>query len=310
MSYRPRARAQILGGLLLTGTLAVHTSPAAEVDGSGAFPAVMESDPNLATHTVYRPDSLAPFGRDRLLPIVSWGNGGCANAGDSARHFLTEIASHGMLVIAVGPIVGERPARPAAADAPDRPPGEPPRFAPPTTARQLTDAIDWAIRENTRAESAYFGRLDTDAIAIMGYSCGGLQALSQARDARIRTVALWNSGVLPEDDRRPGMEVGKDILDALAVPVAYIAGGPSDIAYPNAVDDVSRIQNVPLFFGNIDVGHGGTYREPNGGAYGAVASAWLKWQLLDDSEASKTFVGDDCTLCIDPDWTVEKRNID
>ncbi len=292
--------------LLLTGALAMPAR--AQVGGTGPYPAVMESDPGLATHTIYRPATLDAFGGQRRLPIVAWGNGGCANAGDAQQNFLREIASHGMLVIAIGPIVGER--RPAPR-VPAPPPGEPPRVEPPTTAEQLSAAIDWALSENSRSGSPYAGRIDTDAIAMMGYSCGGLQVLeAQSRDDRARTIALWNSGVLPADDRRPGMNVGKDVLDTIRVPVAYIAGGPSDIAWPNAVDDVQRISGVPLFFGNLDVGHGGTYREPNGGAYGAVAADWLKWQLLGDTAAAKTFAGPDCGLCTSPDWTVEQHNID
>jgi hypothetical protein len=268
----------------------------------------MESDPGLATHTIYRPVSLDPFGEYRLLPIVAWGNGGCANAGDAQQNFLTEIASHGMLVIAIGPIVGNRRAAP---DVPAQAPGEPPRVAPPTTASQLSDALDWAEAENARGSSRYNGKLVPEAIAFMGYSCGGLQVLeAQSHDDRAKTIALWNSGVLPADDRRPGMTVGKDILRTIHVPVAYIAGGQSDIAYPNAVDDVSRIGAVPLFFGNLDVGHGGTYRELNGGDYGEVAADWLKWQLLGDATAARTFVGATCGLCTDPDWTVDKRNLD
>jgi dienelactone hydrolase len=295
-------------GVLLAGSVTVNAL--AQSVGTGPYPAIMESDSGLATHTIYRPASLAPFGEDRLLPIVAWGNGGCANAGDAQKNFLAEIASHGMLVIAVGPIVGDRRTAP---QVPAQPPGEPPQVAPPTRSAQLSDAIDWAAAENSRSGSRYNGKLDPGSIAIMGYSCGGLQVLeAQAHDDRAKTIALWNSGVgvLPADDRRPGMTIGKDVLETIRVPVAYIAGGPSDIAYPNAVDDVSRIAGVPVFFGNRDVGHGGTYREPNGGAYGAVAADWLKWQLLGDAPAARTFVGADCGLCVDPQWSVEKRNFD
>jgi hypothetical protein len=48
----------------------------------------MESDPGLATHTIYRPADLGALG-DYKLPIVVWGNGACANAGKRFRWFLT-----------------------------------------------------------------------------------------------------------------------------------------------------------------------------------------------------------------------------
>ena len=36
--------------------------------------------------------------------MVLWGNGACANGGDRFRWFLSDIASYGYLVIAIGPI--------------------------------------------------------------------------------------------------------------------------------------------------------------------------------------------------------------
>ena len=63
-------------------------------------------------------------------------------------------------------------------------------------------------------------------------------------------------------------------------PIAYINGGPTDIAYKNALDDFSRLSRVPVFFGENGVGHGGTFwSAPNGGDYAKVATAWMSWQL-------------------------------
>jgi hypothetical protein len=61
---------------------------------------------------------------------------------------------------------------------------------------------------------------------------------------------------------------------------------------------------------NLDVGHGGTYWEPNGGRAAAVVVAWLKWQLRGDESAAKWFVGKSCRLCTDSAWTVAKKRID
>ena len=41
----------------------------------------------------------------------------------------------------------------------------------------LTDAIDWALKENIRKGSPYYGRIDATQIAVSGWSCGGVQAL-------------------------------------------------------------------------------------------------------------------------------------
>lgn len=89
----------------------------------------------------------------------------------------------------------------------------------------------------------------------------------------------------------------------------YIIGGPKDIAYPNAEKDFQAIQDVPLLNANIDVGHMGTSHDLHGGAMGAVALAWLRWQLQGDKASAKMFQGPNCGLCTDKRWTVKKKNM-
>ena len=84
-------------------------------------------------------------------------------------------------------------------------------------------------------------------------------------------------------------------------------GGESDIAYPNGMDDFARIGHVPVAVANIDVGHNGTFRQPNGGAVAPVAVQWLEWQLRGDQAASRWFIGDNCALCQDADWDYEAK---
>ena len=102
----------------------------------------------------------------------------------------------------------------------------------------------------------------------------------------------------------------KEDLKKFHGPVLYIMGGPSDIAYNNAMDDFSRVDHVPIVMTNLDVGHGGTYRRPHGGEYSSVALAWLNWQLKDDKASAKMFVGDDSQLKRDPDWTIDTKNLE
>ncbi len=87
-------------------------------------------------------------------------------------------------------------------------------------------------------------------------------------------------------------------------------GGPSDIAYANAMDDFARVAHVPIVMTNLDVGHGGTYHLPHGGEFTPVALAWLDWHLKGNPSASKMFLGDDSELSRDPKWTVEVKNFD
>ena len=167
-------------------------------------------------------------------------------------------------------------------------------------------------RQNGDRSSRFYNKLDTTRIAVMGQSCGGLQALAVSHDPRITTTVVWNSGALPPGSSSPALKQSagnKDSLNRLHGPVAYFIGGPTDVAYPNAEDDFARISKVPVFKANLNVGHGGTYRQPGGGRFGEVAVAWLDYQLKGSAEAAKWFVGVDCRLCTDPLWAVEKKGL-
>ena len=102
--------------------------------------------------------------------------------------------------------------------------------------------------------------------------------------------------------------VTKDHLKKLHAPVLYIIGGPSDIAYANAMDDFARVEHVPFALAGLDVGHGGTYHQPRGGEFTRVALAWLDWQLRGKQEASKMFLEDGSGEKLDPRWVFEAKN--
>ena len=284
--------------------------------GTGAYKAVMEVDAGLPTHTVYRPKDMAKALaalQGKKLPIIAWGNGACVNVGNRFRQFLTEIASHGYLAIAIGPLGPkemEAAPQPAAPPAPGAAPVAPNRGAPATMASQLIDAINWAIAENSRKGSPYFGKLDTKHIGVMGQSCGGVQTIKASIDPRVTMSVAWNSGVVPIPT--PAMEnVTKDDLAKLHAPIAYFNGDPGDVAHKNAKDDFERINHIPVLFAwREGMGHSGTYREANGGELGKVAVAYLNWRLKGDQTAAKMFVGADCGLCRDKNWHVFKKKID
>lgn len=267
----------------------------------GQYPVEVISDPSLPTHTIYRPADLTSFAGGKL-PVVAWGNGGCANAGLAFEGFLRSIASHGYLVVAIGPKDGKMPSF----TSPE--PGKP--FIPPpaaSKASQLIDAIDWSLAENKLAGVPYAGKIDSAAIAVAGQSCGGLQAIKASADPRVKTSVILNSGIVPPSPGMPAMtDATKADLGHFHAPVAYFIGGPTDIAFKNAEEDFRQI-TVPVFKGNLNVGHMGTFDQPNGGWFAEAAIAWLDWQLKHDPKAGKLFTGPDCGLCVNPVWSVEKK---
>lgn len=270
------------------------TSRIVEDGGTGPSKALMLTESSLPTHTVFRPQDLSAFGKKKKLPIIAWGNGACANSPWEHINFLSEVASYGFLVIAIGPIPQ---------------PGE--RKVGLSTSSQLIDAINWAIAQNGDKTSPYYNKLDVKKIAVSGMSCGGLQTLEAATDPRVTTAVICNSGILADTTNRlagmPGLT--KDHLNKLHTPTLYLLGGEKDIAYKNGMDDFNRINHVPVFVANMDVGHGGTYAKPHGGEFAKVATAWFQWQLKGDKNAGKMFTGNPGGLAKNSLWKVEKKNM-
>ena len=261
--------------------------------GTGPYPAIAESRADLPHHTVYRP---VEWPREPM-PLYVWGNGGCSANGLAHAAYLRQIASHGFVIVALG-TPGGASAAPAdsATDA--------------TQASQMIEAIEWAERETARQGSAFSRRIDATKIGVGGHSCGGLQALSVSNDPRIDTTLVLDSGIYNQPGTgRSRIQVEKSQLTRLHGPVLYLLGGPSDIAYPNATDDVARIDRVPVFFGSLPVGHGGTFSAPDGGDWAKVSARWLDWQLKANADAGRDFAGRDCRLCADARWTVVQKQL-
>ncbi|MEU5909214.1 cellulose binding domain-containing protein [Micromonospora sp. NPDC047527] len=277
-----RKRSKVYAGLAATIVpvasviMAIGVTPAsAAVGGSGPYPADYETSATLANHTIFRPQTLP----SERLPIVVWGNGACSANGLSQGNFLREIASHGFLAIANGA----------------------PNGSGSTNSQMLTQSIDWAVAENSRQGSKYYNKIDTSKVAVAGFSCGGLEAYAVSGDPRVTTTGIFSSGLLNDADDYQ--------LRRLTKPIAYFVGGPSDIAYPNAMDDWGKLPSgLPAFMGNLNVGHGGTYDQTNGGEFGRVAVLYFKWRLKGDTTAGGNFVGANCGLCR-TQWTVQQKNL-
>jgi hypothetical protein len=192
------------------------------------------------------------------------------------------------------------------------PKGQSPTTATPLThTAQLLDALHWAVAENERRGSRFYQRLNTHAVAAMGQSCGGAQALEASFDPGVRTTILWNSGLFPTvTTMAGGAPLTKADLKKLHGPIAYISGDEEDLAYANANDDFQRIDHVPVFRAfSRGVVHEGTYSERNGGEFAGIGVAWLNWQLKGDRQAAHLFIGPLCGLCVNPHWVVRTKHL-
>ena len=158
-----------------------------------------------------------PFPAKDTLPVMVWGNGGCAINSTRYGGFLTTIASHGFVVMATA-------AEPGAAAG-----GR-------STADNLRKAVDWAEAENKRAGSPLTGKIALDRVAVMGQSCGGFLSIELGADPRVDTIGVFNSGAQGDNVAR---------LTALHGPVLLINGHERDFlmasskATFDAIDDAA-----------------------------------------------------------------------
>jgi dienelactone hydrolase len=257
----------------------------------GPYEVVSEPAFGLPSHVIYRPANLSAFPNQDTLPVMAWGNGGCAI--DSTRYgdFLSTIASHGFLVISTVAVEGESG-----------------RGVP----ENMIAAFDWADAENARAGSPLNGKIATGQMSAMGQSCGGFMSVSAGADSRVGTIGMFNSAVQPPNGNSPGgSSATTDDLAKLHGPVLMINGGEVDFMYEPAQDNFKRINHVPVFYGaRENAGHTATVFHPGGGEYANVASNWLRYVFKDDAEAGKMFVGNDCSLCMLDTWETDSKGLD
>ena len=258
----------------------------------GPYKVMSEPAFNSPGHVVFRPADLSAFPKKDTLPVMVWGNGGCAINSTRYGGFLSTIASHGFLVLATAAKEGEKPRQ--------------------SNADDLRAALAWAESENMRDGSPLKGKVATDRMAVMGQSCGGFLSVALGLDPRVKTIGVFNSGVQPANPNAPaGPFPTVDSLAKLHGPVLLINGHERDFMMAVSAANFDAINHVPVFYGaRHGAGHTATVDHPGGGEFANVASNWLMWQFKNDKTASKMFVSKDCALCKNPNWDAKSKGMD
>jgi dienelactone hydrolase len=274
---------------MIATALPVEGAPLAE---PGAYKVLSEPAFGSPGHVVFRPADLSAFpGRD-TLPVMVWGNGGCAINSTRYGGFLSTIASHGFLVLATAAKEGEKPRQ--------------------SNADDLRAALSWAEAENTRDGSPLKGKINLDRMAVMGQSCGGFLSVALGDDPRVDTIGVFNSGVQPANPNAPaGAFPTVDSLAKVHGPVLLINGHERDFMMKVSAANFEAINHVPVFYGaRHGAGHTATVDHPGGGEFANVASNWLRWQFKGDKTAAKMFVGKGCSLCTSKTWDTRSKRMD
>lgn len=274
---------------LFSGKAQTIHSEVIDGGGSGPYKAVMTDDAGLPGFTIYRPANLQAASQvEGALPIVLFGNGGCYRSSYPYAKFLTEVASHGYVAMAVGVWRNEQDPDEAKIWEQD---DEKSSLKTNDAKSLVNTALKWIEQENKKPQSDYYHTVNTDNVAAVGYSCGGVQALVMGTlgDKRIKTVVGMNTGIFKEEGPLSGM-IQKADLQKLTTPIIYMVGGEADDAAPNGRDDFRVINHVPVVLATYpSVGHLATYQDYQGGAFAQMATAWLDYQLKGDKRYENLF---------------------
>ena len=242
-----------------------------EYGGTGRHKAIAVREKSLPDFVVYRP--LRMRGK---LPVLVFCNGGCMDTSIGYENMLSDIASYGYMVVAIGEM------QMFAQHDKDQH----------TPSTMVKKALDWISQQAADPTAPYYNKIDVDRIAAAGHSCGGAQVLANAADARLKTYIILNAGM----GKMTMADASPKSLKNLHAPILYLVGGTTDVAWKNAQMDYDAVKKNPVVLAdNTQSGHGGTYEQPNGGANSRMVRAWLDWQLKDKQDNKKIFLDDDLT---------------
>jgi hypothetical protein len=270
-------------------SLPVEGAPLAE---KGVYDVVSEPTYGEPGHVLVRPANLDAFPKKGTLPVIAWGNGGCAIDSKGFMGFMETVASHGFLVIGTAPVEGAERRQ--------------------ANVNDMRAAIDWAEKENKRAGSPLEGKIAMDKVAAMGSSCGGFLSIEVAADPRVKTIGVFNSGVTKIDPALPPVFPIPDVstLEKVHGPVLLVNGYMTDFMMETSKLTYDWLERKPAFYGSRHgAGHSATFFHPGGGEFANVAWSWAAWQLKGDKGAKKMFVGKDCGLCVDKNWDVLSKGL-
>jgi len=97
----------LAAALLAAGAVCLAQTKRTQViedGGTGPWKSIVVGDTSLPTHTIYRPKDLKGYvEKNGKIPVLLYANGACANNNLEMSRLLSEVASWGYIVLAIGP---------------------------------------------------------------------------------------------------------------------------------------------------------------------------------------------------------------
>jgi len=146
------------------------------------------------------------------------------------------------------------------------------------------------LRRNDDPVDALFGRIDEARIAVAGHSLGGFQTTDASSQYRV-AIAVEGAGTPTTSEAAPTLFMTSEEDEVVSSSIVITA-------FDRAVNVAWLAKHAAANHENPRI-DGGVFREP--------IVAFLRWQLHDDPNGGRWYLGDACVLCEDPNWSVDGR---
>ena len=160
------------------------------------------------------------------------------------------------------------------------------------SGREILEALDYLIAQNGSVSSKFFGKLNPDKIGLGGHALGASAAINAASDSRITCVAP----ISPAPASVSGV-IGPMFLVAASHKSTFSPEMVRHTIYSNS--------KVATIFGIIANAADTDFVSDGGKARGYL-TAWFRYLLQNDDKARKAFL-EDCELCNNANWHVERK---
>lgn len=159
---------------------------------------------------------------------------------------------------------------------------------PPSRARQINNALDYLVAQNTRTGSPVRGMIDTSRLGVIGWSMGGGGTIRVAGEGRIRAaipLAPWDTSSIPS--RR--VQAPTMILACQSDTIARVRSHASP--FYNALPSSISKAFVELNNGNHYCANGGSSFGRYDDVLGRLGVSWMKLHLDEDRRYSQFLCG-------------------
>jgi hypothetical protein len=223
-------------------------------------------------YKVYSPES-----QDSMHPLIAWGNGTGALP-EQYDELFRHLAGWGFVVI----------------DTYSTTTG---------TGKEIVAAIDYMLAQNDTSGSPFYQRIQKDQIGAAGHSQGSTGVINAhtnfERGAAIKTVVSIALPDLKYCDT-------EDVYDtsALKVPFFVMSGTRDFIISPSSSNKLaisSANPDIPAMMA-MAKGAAHTAIEQDGGKHRGYLTAWMRYQLMGDSQAMSAFKGEDAEILTNDNW--------